>query len=119
MRSRSCLDALLKEHIATLDRQTGHIKHLERWSPSARHHRRHEPTPPGLDAVREERDRQLAELKQTNAGFESRIAALDAEQNQLHAALRTAQVTVTYRQSARWWVKLPWFRVKLWLTRAR
>ncbi len=73
----------------------------------------------GLNAAREERDRQIAELAQTHAGLESRIAALDAEQNRLHAALRTAEVTVTYRQSARWWVKLPWFRVKLWLARTR
>jgi hypothetical protein len=34
-------------------------------------------------------------------------------------ALRASEVTVAYRQSARWWVKLPWFRLKLWLARTR
>jgi ubiquinone/menaquinone biosynthesis C-methylase UbiE len=114
------LDALLKEHIATLDRQAGQIQHLEAMvAERERVIGDMDRSLQKLNAAREERDRQLAELAQTNAGFESRFAALDAEQNRLHAALRTAEVTVAYRQSARWWVKLPWFRVKLWLTRTR
>jgi SAM-dependent methyltransferase len=107
------LDALLREHDAVLDRQTGHIHHLE-----------------ALVVEREriigDMDRRLQELnaardrhEQTIATLESRVAALDGEQNRLHAALHASEVTVAYRQSARWWVKLPWFRVKLWLARTR
>ena len=121
------LDALLREHNAALDRQTGHIHHLEalvseRERIIGDRDRRLEE----LNAAREDRDRQLAERAQTFAalesriaGLESRIAALDGEQSRLHAALRASEVTVAYRQSARWWVKLPWFRVKLWLDRGR
>lgn len=114
------LDTLLKEHIATLDRQAGHIQHLE--TIVAEHDRivgDMDRRLQELNAAREERNRQLAELALTNAALESRIAALGAEQNRLHAALRATELAVAYRQSARWWVKLPWFRVKLWLTRTR
>jgi hypothetical protein len=72
-----------------------------------------------LQELNAARDRQLAERDGTIATLESRIAALDGEQNRLHAALHASEVTVAYRQSARWWVKLPWFRVKLWLARTR
>jgi hypothetical protein len=67
----------------------------------------------------EERDRELATRTLTIAALEHDIAALDGEQKRLHAVLRASEVTVAYRQSARWWVKLPWFRVKLWLARTR
>jgi ubiquinone/menaquinone biosynthesis C-methylase UbiE len=114
------LDALLREHDAALDRQTGHIHHLEAMVAERERiigdmDRRLQE----LNAAREERDRQLAERAQTIAALESRLAALDGEQHRLHAVLRASEVTVAYRQSARWWVKLPWFRVKLWLARTR
>lgn len=121
------LDALLKEHIAALDRQAGHIQRMEatvaeRERIAGDMDRRLQE----LNAAREERDRQLAERAQTIAvlesriaALESRIAALDTELKRFHAALHAAEVTVAYRQSARWWVKLPWFRVKLWLARTR
>src|ERR1700682_331728 len=114
------LDALLRDHDAALDRQTGHIQHLEAMVAERERiigdmDRRLQE----LNAAREERDRQLAERARTIAALESRIAALDGEQNRLHAALRASEVTVAYRQSARWGVKLPWFRVKLWLARTR
>jgi ubiquinone/menaquinone biosynthesis C-methylase UbiE len=121
------LDALLREHNAVLDRQTAHIQHLEAMVAERERiigdmdRRLHE-----LNAAREAWDRQLAERTQTIAALasriatlESRVAALDVEQNRLHAALHASEVTVAYRQSARWWVKLPWFRVKLWLARTR
>jgi ubiquinone/menaquinone biosynthesis C-methylase UbiE len=109
------LDALLKERDAALDRQTAHIQHLESMVAEREriigdmHQRLYE-----LNAAREERDRQLAERATTIAALES---ALDCEQSRLNAALRASELVVAYRQSARWWVKLPWFRVKLWLSR--
>jgi ubiquinone/menaquinone biosynthesis C-methylase UbiE len=114
------LDALLREHDAALDRQTGHIQHLEAMVAERERiigdmDRRLQE----LNAAREERDRQLAERARTIAALESRVATLGGEQNRLQASLRAAELTVAYRQSARWWVKLPWFRVKLWLDRTR
>ncbi|MDQ6924507.1 MAG: hypothetical protein M3Z74_10045, partial [Pseudomonadota bacterium] len=119
------LDALLGEHIATLDRQTGHIHDLE--AIVAQRERAigdMERSVQELNDAREERDGRLAERAQTIAAresrivaLESRIAALEGEQNRLHAALHATELTVAYRQSARWWIKLPWFRVKLWLAR--
>jgi SAM-dependent methyltransferase len=121
------LDALLREGNLALDRQTGHIHHLEAMIAERERiigdmDRRLQE----LNAAREERDRQLAERAQTIAALDSRvaerehrIAALDSEQNRLLAALRAAELTVAYRQSARWWVKLPWFRLKLWRDRTR
>ncbi|HVR92540.1 MAG TPA: hypothetical protein VHI75_01735, partial [Casimicrobiaceae bacterium] len=114
------LDALLKEHIATLDRQTGHSHYLE--AIVAERERTIGDMNRGLqelNAAREERDGQLAERAQTIVALESRIAALEGEQNRLHAALHATELTVAYRQSACWWVKLPWFRMKLWLARTR
>jgi hypothetical protein len=107
------LDALLRERDAALDRQTGHIHHLEAIVGERDHvigdmDRRLQE----LNAAREERDRQLAERAQI-------IVALNGEQNRLHATLHAMELTVAYRQSARWWVKLPWFWVKLWLARTR
>jgi predicted RNase H-like nuclease (RuvC/YqgF family) len=121
------LDALLREHDAVLDRQTAHIQHLEAMVAERERiigdmDRRLQE----LNAAREARDRQLGERAQTIATLESRIAtlesriaALDGEQNRLHAVLHASEVTVAYRQSARWWIKLPWFRLKLWLARTR
>jgi predicted RNase H-like nuclease (RuvC/YqgF family) len=103
------LDALLREHDAVLDRQTGHIQHLEAMV--AERERIIGDMDRRLQELNAARDRQLAERDGT-------IATL-GEQNRLHAALHASEVTVAYRQSARWWVKLPWFRVKLWLARTR
>jgi hypothetical protein len=111
------LDALLREHDAVLDRQTAHIQHLEAMV--AERERIIGDMDRRLQELNAARDRQLAERDGTIATLESRIAALDGEQNRLHAALHASEVTVAYRQSARWWVKLPWFRVKLWLARTR
>jgi ubiquinone/menaquinone biosynthesis C-methylase UbiE len=111
------LDALLREHDAVLGRQTGHIHHLEAMV--VERERIIGDMDQRLQELNAARDRQLAERDETIATIASRIAALDGEQNRLHAALHASEVTVAYRQSARWWVKLPWFRVKLWLARTR
>jgi SAM-dependent methyltransferase len=114
------LDALLLERDASLDRQTLHIEHLEKLLAerdrviNERDLRVHE-----LSAAREARDRQLAERAQTIATLDSRVVALRTEHDRLQAELRALEHTIAYRQSARWWVKLPWFRVKLWLARTR
>lgn len=114
------LDALLRDRDAALDRQTGHIQHLETII-AERDRRVGElgARLQALDAMREQSDRQLAERAHAVAALQSHVAALDGEQRRLQAALHASEVTVAYRQSARWWVKLPWFRLKLWLARTR
>src|ERR1700682_5820762 len=67
------LDALLREHDAALDRQTGHIHHLEAMV--AERERIIGDMDRRLQELNAARDRQLAEI----ATLESRIAALDGE----------------------------------------
>jgi SAM-dependent methyltransferase len=114
------LDGLLRERNAALDWQTIHIQHLERLiAERDRVIGERDRLLNNLDTAREERERQLAERDETVAALESRVAALEGEQDRLESALRASELTVTYRQSARWWVKLPWIRVKHWLARTR
>ena len=52
-----------------------------------------------------------------HAASESRargvIAALESEQHRLNGAIAAQERIIAYRQSARWWIQLPWLRVKL------
>jgi SAM-dependent methyltransferase len=106
-------DDLLRERDAALDRQTGHIRHLEE-----------------IAAYRErlvvERDTQLAELNESFDGLTSAlasarqaVAALSAECERLERAIAAQERIIAYRQSARWWFSLPWLRVRLWWQRVR
>jgi ubiquinone/menaquinone biosynthesis C-methylase UbiE len=114
------LDALLHDRDAAADRQMAHIEHLERLVAERdriiddRDLRVRE-----LNAARGERDMQLAERAKAIAALDARIAVLETEQARLQAALQALERTIAYRQSARWWIKLPWFRMKLWLARTR
>ncbi len=120
------LDGLLQARDASLDRATGHIRHLE-----------------GLVAVRErlveERD---AQLRAAHAAFEASaaraqqelaalhaahaaavaqrdethaeaLAALTADRDRLERALAAQERIIAYRQSARWWLALPWIRLRM------
>lgn len=120
------LDALLKSRDAALDRATSHIHHLEE-----------------LVAVRErlveERDGQLRDvhaalaaaqaqaqrdLATLEAARQTAIAAQDdirdegsralaAERERLERALAAQERIIAYRQSARWWLALPWLRMRM------
>jgi hypothetical protein len=102
------LDALLKTATAGLDRQAAHILHLE--------------------ALVAERARMFAVVTQKLAAEkhpyadavaerERMVAALQAEIARLHGAVKDLERTVSYRQSFRWWLALPWMRLRLWLGR--
>jgi hypothetical protein len=106
-------DDLLRERDAALDRQTGHIRHLEE-----------------IAAHRErlviERDTQLVELNESFDGLTSAlasarqaVAAQGAECERLERAIVAQERIIAYRQSARWWFSLPWLRVRLWWQRVR
>ena len=111
------LDALLRDRDAALDRQTGHIQHLETLV--AERERIVEQMLRELDATRQDRDRQLDERARIITNLESRVAVLELEQNRLQGALHASEASVADRESLRWWLKLPWFRARLWLDRTR
>ncbi len=120
------LDALVKARDAALDRATGHIHHLEE-----------------LVAIRErlveERDGQLrdvhAALEAHRERAQSDLATLEAarvaaiaaqddirdeagrtlatERERLERALAAQERIIAYRQSARWWLALPWLRLRM------
>jgi SAM-dependent methyltransferase len=110
------LDALLRERDATVARQQAHVVHLE-----------------GLVAYRDrivaERDAQLHAAREAREHMASRVEplaaeveslrrqreALDAERTRLEGAVAAQERIIAYRQSARWWVLLPWVRIRrLW-----
>jgi hypothetical protein len=117
-------DSLLHERDAELTRAAGHVRHLEE-----------------IAAYREsivvERDAQLAELNalreaETAAATDERdglahalgsarqaVAAKGAECERLERAIAAQERIIAYRQSARWWISLPWLRVRLWWQRMR
>jgi SAM-dependent methyltransferase len=86
------LDALALEQRAALDRQTGHIRHLEE-----------------LVAARD------AAIRERDAGLD----AARAENVRLERALAAQERIIDYRQSLRGWLTLPWLRLRLLLRRLR
>ena len=68
--------------------------------------------------------RRVAELERLNAEERARLAdarrrvdEVEAECGRLDRALDTQERIIAYRQSFRWWLALPWMRVKLFLSR--
>ena len=103
-------DGLLRERDAALDRQTWHIRHLEDITLSR-------------ERIIIERDAQLAQLASHR---EADVAAANEERSGLAESLASSQRAIeaqeriiAYRQSARWWLSLPWLRVRLWWQRVR
>jgi hypothetical protein len=117
------LDDLLKARDRALDAQAAHVVHLE----SLISYR---------DRIISERDAQVqalhdtlraAEATQTALGAQLGEAttalgsarqaaeALDAERLRLERAIAAQERIIAYRQSARWWMQLPWLRMRhLW-----
>jgi ubiquinone/menaquinone biosynthesis C-methylase UbiE len=107
------LDGLLGERDAALARQTAHILHLEQLVADR-------------DRVLAERDAQLASERVAGdalrndassaraelASARQAVDALEAERKRLESALAAQDRIIAYRQSARWWVQLPWLRVR-------
>ncbi len=93
------LDALLIASNVELDRQTAHIRHLETLV--AERDRQ-------LDQAAVEQRRQVAESDRINAVLQNEIA-------RLHEVVSATDRMVSYRQSFRWWLALPWMRFRLWL----
>jgi SAM-dependent methyltransferase len=62
-------------------------------------------------------ERLHAETRGRLAEARRRIAEVEAECGRLDRALDTQERIIAYRQSFRWWLTLPWMRVKLMLSR--
>jgi len=103
------LDGLLKARDASLAQQAAHVAHLEELCACR-------------DGIVEARDAELAQLRKelwasaTELGsVRQRADALDAERARLEGAITAQERIISYRQSARWWLQLPWLRVRnLW-----
>jgi len=102
------LDRLLGERDAELDRQAAQVRHLEDIAAVERDAHR-----AALTGALSERD----EAAQALASARQAVGALCAEIERLEAALAAQERIIAYRQSARWWLALPWLRVKLWWQR--
>ncbi|TMH00533.1 MAG: class I SAM-dependent methyltransferase [Betaproteobacteria bacterium] len=108
------LDALLREWGATLGKQAAHIHHLE--SLVAERDRIIRDMDGRLFEQVDQRDATISKLEARVAEV---LGALATEQRRLEAELTAQQRVIAYRQSARWWLQLPWLRMRLWLSRSR
>ncbi len=94
------LDALLTQANAALDRQSAHVLHLE--------------------TLVAERDRAIAKqaaeatvaLTGARAERDQVRAALGAEIARLNAVIKELERSVSDRQGMRWWLALPWLRLR-------
>ncbi|MEP7061714.1 MAG: class I SAM-dependent methyltransferase [Betaproteobacteria bacterium] len=120
MREAMRLDAILGERTQMLDQQTAHVEHLEK-----------------LVAVRDgiivERDGQLDAQSSRMQQFERQDAelrsAVDASRREadelrtqaieLQAATSAQERIIDYRQGLRWWLMLPWLRLRSWWQHVR
>lgn len=82
------------------------------------------------DASLQRSEDHVAELDRRIVDLEARLQreaaehgateeAMRAECSRLERAISAQERIIAYRQSVRWWIKLPWMRVRLWLDRLR
>lgn len=77
----------------------------------------HAQTRASLDNIQASLTSVQAALARRNADvahLEASVAAYKAENARLEAALTAQERIIGYRQSLRWWLRLPFMRVKLW-----
>lgn len=137
------LDGLLGERDAALDRQAAHVRHLEelaafreglvveRDGQLAAANAAREAAATERDGALRMRDVARAErddVARQLAAARAELAALAATRLQDHAtfgeetgrlerALAAQDRIIAHRQSLRWWLALPWLRLKLWWQR--
>jgi SAM-dependent methyltransferase len=74
------------------------------------------------DAAREEAVRTASARDDANAALASARQAEEAlrdENARLERAIAAQERIIAYRQSARWWLALPWIRVRSWMRKLR
>jgi SAM-dependent methyltransferase len=116
------LDALLKDRDSALDRQTAHVRHLEDLV--AQRERLVQERDQQLmtaremhDALNAERTQLLEDRERAVTTTVRAVAAYQAESERLERAIGAQERIIAYRQSARWWLSLPWLRIRLWWKR--
>ncbi len=114
------LDTLLKERDHALDTQTAHVKHLEELV--AFRERIVVERDAQLTAANLERETVMRErnhAQQMHLATEHALAVQRTEFKRLERALTAQEHIIGYRQTLRWWLALPWLRIKLWWQRGR
>lgn len=98
------LDGLAGERLAALDRQMAHIQHLERLigERDAEIHRR--------DAAE---GQQRADTRRSLDEAHAATAEAVRECDRLQRALEAQERIIHQRQTFRWWLALPWLRLRL------
>jgi hypothetical protein len=71
------------------------------------------------DALAAGRDRARDQARSELASARQASTALRDECARLERALTAQERIIAHRQSARWWIALPWLRFKLWWQRLR
>ncbi len=112
------------------DRTRRHGRPASRAHPSPRvagcraraHHRRPEPKTRGTQ--RPTRKSSSSSGMPPFPALEARVAEVarrpaPPNSGRLEAALAAKERIIAYRQSARWWLRLPWLRLRLWLSGRR
>ena len=108
------LDALLHDRDAALDRQTLHIRHLETLiAERDRIVAERDALLTAREAALADSRAQLAALAREVESARSAAAAYQAECGRLERAIAAQERIIAYRQSARWWLALPWLRIRL------
>jgi len=138
------LDRLLGEHDAVLEQQTGHIRHLETLlaehqrvigqrdaelaamnTAFAEVNQALASTSAALNSTSEalaaraaevaERDGQLAERARSIDSLQTRVDELESALKALHERLAAREQVILYRESWRWWVRIPFLPIKRWI----
>ena len=117
------LDDLLKARDRALDAQAAHVRHLEelityrerligtRDAELRQHVAAREALAGELQGART----RLAEAETQLGSLGQALDALESERVRLERAIAAQERIIAYRQSARWWMQLPWLRVRnLW-----
>lgn len=128
------LDQLLAQRDKALDAAAGHVRHLEalvavrerviveRDSQLAAVNAVREGVEGERDAARRELVAVSAAQAEANAALSSArqmVDALTEDAARLERAIAAQERIISYRQSLRWWIALPWLRIKLWWQRTR
>jgi SAM-dependent methyltransferase len=68
-----------------------------------------------LEAMVAHRDHVIAERTRAEAALRDELASAATERDRLNGEIAAQERIISYRQSARWWLKLPWLRARrLW-----
>lgn len=142
------LDSLLQANADTIDREIGHVQHLEtlvaererliaeRDAAVQRHtvHIQHleklvaereriiverDRALTEANSGREERDAKIATLEKQVISLEVGRSRLESDRTRLEAALAAQERAIAFLESFRGWIRWPWRRYRQWRKRAR